>query len=509
MPLWTPDDLGTGILTAWYKADSIKQDDGSAVATWDDSSGNSNTTSQSATARQPSFEKNELHGRPVVRFDGTNDILTDGDIAALDVGTGDIWMACVFKSTDDSAVQNIFEKGATKFGLRVLANGNLQMIMGSTTFSAVQNSGNWSRTEFVMITAARVSNTNNGFVNGSASDSTGLTDNGSISNSDVFDIGARAVGAGAMTGDIAEVLVGGATLSTSDRQRLEGYLAHKWGMTANLPSDHPYRLVPPTVSIPTITWIGDGNPADITDPDNWSDGLGPTASKRCIIADKSDSITFGNLICKELSVLEGFTGNIGTTSSALNVTADNVTIKAPLAQTYLDLDVDSAFLENAGLGCKLEGDITTLHYSSPTKATLEMDTLVTANVEGAGRVATLHLDKGVVTNVGPNGSVKINGDVTTVNVSGGKVFCGDHVVNTFNINGGHVAYGGDTLTTLNIYAGEFDLGGNENTQVNITNLNLYGGFVDLQNAISAAEVTSLKTFGDGRIRLPLGTTTVS
>ena len=71
MPLWTPDDLGTGILTAWYKADSIKQDDGSAVATWDDSSGNSNTTSQSATARQPSFEKNELHGRPVVRFDGT------------------------------------------------------------------------------------------------------------------------------------------------------------------------------------------------------------------------------------------------------------------------------------------------------------------------------------------------------------------------------------------------------------------------------------------------------
>jgi hypothetical protein len=53
------------------------------------------------------------------------------------------------------------------------------------------------------------------------------------------------------------------------------------------------------------------------------------------------------------------------------------------------------------------------------------------------------------------------------------------------------------------------LGGNENTQVNITNLNLYGGFVDLQNAISAAEVTSLKTFGDGRIRLPLGTTTVS
>ena len=36
-------------------------------------------------------------------------------------------------------------------------------------------------------------------------------------------------------------------LSTGNRQKLEGYLAHKSGLTANLPADHPYKTTPPTV----------------------------------------------------------------------------------------------------------------------------------------------------------------------------------------------------------------------------------------------------------------------
>ena len=93
----------------------------------------------------------------------------------------------------------------------------------------------------MIVTAARVSSTCNGFVDGTASNTTGTTNTGSISNSDVFDIGSRAVGAGPMVGDIAEILVGGATLDTNQRQKIEGYLAHKWGLSANLPSDHPYK----------------------------------------------------------------------------------------------------------------------------------------------------------------------------------------------------------------------------------------------------------------------------
>jgi hypothetical protein len=28
-------------------------------------------------------------------------------------------------------------------------------------------------------------------------------------------------------------------------EKAEGYLAHKWGLTANLPSDHPFKNVSP------------------------------------------------------------------------------------------------------------------------------------------------------------------------------------------------------------------------------------------------------------------------
>ena len=37
-----------------------------------------------------------------------------------------------------------------------------------------------------------------------------------------------------------------ATVSETDRQRGEGYLAHLYGQTALLPSDHPYKVNPPT-----------------------------------------------------------------------------------------------------------------------------------------------------------------------------------------------------------------------------------------------------------------------
>jgi hypothetical protein len=33
--------------------------------------------------------------------------------------------------------------------------------------------------------------------------------------------------------------------TTDNRQKLEGYLAWKWGMVPNLPVDHPYKTSPP------------------------------------------------------------------------------------------------------------------------------------------------------------------------------------------------------------------------------------------------------------------------
>jgi trimeric autotransporter adhesin len=56
-----------------------------------------------------------------------------------------------------------------------------------------------------------------------------------------------AANANGMNGKMSEVVMVSSTLPTDDRQKLEGYLAWKWGLTANLPVDHPYKTTPPTV----------------------------------------------------------------------------------------------------------------------------------------------------------------------------------------------------------------------------------------------------------------------
>jgi hypothetical protein len=39
------------------------------------------------------------------------------------------------------------------------------------------------------------------------------------------------------------VMLSGAKIA--DRRRLEGWLAHKWGLTARLPAAHPYKSIAP------------------------------------------------------------------------------------------------------------------------------------------------------------------------------------------------------------------------------------------------------------------------
>jgi hypothetical protein len=48
-----------------------------------------------------------------------------------------------------------------------------------------------------------------------------------------------------LNGQIATIVIA-TNPSLTDLQKLEGWAAHKYGLTANLPSDHPYKLVGPT-----------------------------------------------------------------------------------------------------------------------------------------------------------------------------------------------------------------------------------------------------------------------
>ena len=55
-------------------------------------------------------------------------------------------------------------------------------------------------------------------------------------------LGARGAGDLPIIGDIAEVMVVSSP-SSVDRQSIEGYLAHKWGLSGSLPSNHSHKTV--------------------------------------------------------------------------------------------------------------------------------------------------------------------------------------------------------------------------------------------------------------------------
>jgi len=58
------------------------------------------------------------------------------------------------------------------------------------------------------------------------------------------------------TGKIHEILIYNGSLSTTDRQRAEGYLAWKWGTQSSLPSNHPYKTSAPPGSISLLSNVG-------------------------------------------------------------------------------------------------------------------------------------------------------------------------------------------------------------------------------------------------------------
>ena len=50
---------------------------------------------------------------------------------------------------------------------------------------------------------------------------------------------------GSLTGNLYELLVFDNAVDDTDRELLEGYLAHKWGLAAKLPVNHPYKNLAP------------------------------------------------------------------------------------------------------------------------------------------------------------------------------------------------------------------------------------------------------------------------
>lgn len=254
-----PEEPTEPSLSLWLDAAdvmTITESDG-AVSQWADKSGNGWHAIQGDTAAQPTYAAAGLNGKGVVIFDGGSDFLQ----ADLDFLAGVSHSA--FIVTHPTTFSNIY--GA--------ANGN----QAANSLHVGFNDGgdykmNYWGNDFDPLRSANFVEESANIINYIWTTGVGkqILANGKSegANTDAGDIGTmsgggrigRTTGHPFFGGDIAEIIILTVPVSVGDRQEIEGYLAHKWGLEANLPSDHPYKTTDPGVPdfFPVIdpsTWI--------------------------------------------------------------------------------------------------------------------------------------------------------------------------------------------------------------------------------------------------------------
>ncbi|MDQ3106307.1 MAG: LamG domain-containing protein [Actinomycetota bacterium] len=126
----TPDKLtGAPALSLWLKADAITPvADGTAVATWADSSGNGRDVTQATGGKQPLYKVAVpgLGGKPALRFDGTDDTLVN---AATGLTAGTAWTVAVvgINRSPGTVSKMLFDGRGTGFlDLAVSGSGNYE-----------------------------------------------------------------------------------------------------------------------------------------------------------------------------------------------------------------------------------------------------------------------------------------------------------------------------------------------------------------------------------------------
>ena len=270
---WEPSCLGSA-LTQWLDASegSTLSVSNGTVSDWTDKSTAGNSITQTNPGNQPSFNSTGLGtGLPSVNFDGSTSYMTANAFA---YAQGQATFFAVFNGPSGSSSKYLLSEGSTGnssyyaplanktsnsvsiMDFRITSNGT-STVNYATTDSIFQDAS----TNFIMSTDYTSGSKNlvytysNGVANTlSQSGATPSTNATYVSYTrpnltfNKYCLGARFSSntyASFATGDLGELFITNGALSLSDRQKMEGYAAHKWNVIGKLPSGHPWISTPP------------------------------------------------------------------------------------------------------------------------------------------------------------------------------------------------------------------------------------------------------------------------
>ena len=256
--VWNPSMLGPALWLDAADASTITLN-GSTVSQWSDKSGNGFHVTQATASLQPTYQATGFNSQPTVYFDARDDEMGCDQTSVS--SRGDLFYAAVFQMLSDTTNWRVIV--GTNTGSSIDSSGILLLqSMSNRSEIGIHNTGrvDTGSTYAVQVTnlfVPRIATAGrSGGVNGGGGTIT-VTATGPSQPSYLtqavqtwatdeatsrIQIGGRQQSVTNWSNSlISEVVVMNRNATTLERQKLEGYLAHKWGLEANLPADHPYK----------------------------------------------------------------------------------------------------------------------------------------------------------------------------------------------------------------------------------------------------------------------------
>ena len=242
---WTPAQITTALWLDAADSATITLN-ATTVSQWNDKSGNGRNFSQATAGNQPVYSTSALNGKNVINFVST-DSLTRAVIPFNDLGNNSLYIvgnrtgrvgqynvACVFSRA--SARTRVMLFGYPGSGWGTYIGGEFKSPTGSVG----------SPYKICEMIADQTTNAYLFYQDGTYQGSAGTVNTNSGFSNTLCYLGNDEYGS-SLVGNIAEVIFCDEKNTDADRQKIEGYLAHKWGLTSSLPADHPYKTSAPTI----------------------------------------------------------------------------------------------------------------------------------------------------------------------------------------------------------------------------------------------------------------------
>ncbi len=245
--LWTPSQT-TGRL--WLDASSDRIYDattGGNIVTADNGSvarieclyDTGRNATQSSSGSRPQLRTNILNSRNVIEFNGTSHFFTGSGTNPIQ-DSDNFTIVAVFFGI-------VFSRGRDSSGNGwsvALGQSETNVVTSSPVTAYVASYSSPGNTVFRLVVMEWQSGSFvRNYLNGTLAGNNTSVGAGLRSSTVTYDIGR--LNAAYLAGNLAELWIANSVVTTSLRQAMEGYMAHKWGLSQNLPSNHPFKNFAP------------------------------------------------------------------------------------------------------------------------------------------------------------------------------------------------------------------------------------------------------------------------